>query len=296
MTEFHADDYGLFPTQSRRILDCCRDGALNGVSVMTNSACLPECMALLEPYMDKLHIAVHLNFMEGRCLSDPAKVDMLVKPDGTFSASFGKLLLASILPVRRKCQEQLRLEMKAQIVALLPYMDGKPLRIDSHAHYHMIPVVFDALMDVIREEDLMVAYIRIPRESLPIYWPHRKELRYFRPINLIKTAVLNILAERNLRKCRLALAGQERNVFLGVLYSGRMCGQNIRAVLKDALQLAEKRGGMLEILAHPGGVYEESDLMQLTNPDDIDFLSSPFREEEAAALRELKKQLSGHGI
>ena len=46
MTEFHADDYGLFPAQSRRILECCTGGALNGTSLLPNSPWLEDCLAM----------------------------------------------------------------------------------------------------------------------------------------------------------------------------------------------------------------------------------------------------------
>ena len=67
--EYHADDYGLFPAQSRRILDCSDHGVLNAISIMANSPYLPECMEMLRSYQDRLKITLHLNFMEGRAFS-----------------------------------------------------------------------------------------------------------------------------------------------------------------------------------------------------------------------------------
>lgn len=291
MTEFHADDYGLFPAQSRRILACCRYGVLNGISVITNSANLTECMDILRPYMGRLQIAVHLNFMEGYSLSDPKQVDMLTDQNGKFTVSFGRLVLASYLFARNKYRQQFRREIRAQIQALLPYLDGRKLRIDSHAHYHMVPVVFDALMDVIHEENLEVEYIRIPRERISLYWTHRKELTALRPINLLKVLVLNAFSKRNLRKYKCDLNEWKKNLFIGVLYSGRMCEQNLKALLPDAEWLVAQKGSYLEILAHPGGVYEEADIRGLTNSADIAFLTSVFREQEAKAFAALKEYM-----
>ena len=64
MTEFHADDYGLFPAQARRILQCYEKGALNGVSIMPNSPCLEQCLEMLPE--TGIALTVHLNLMEGR--------------------------------------------------------------------------------------------------------------------------------------------------------------------------------------------------------------------------------------
>lgn len=295
MTEYHADDYGLFPTQSRRIADCCLNGVTNGVSVMPNSPYLQECMEILRPIEKDLRIAVHLNFMEGHSICTPKEVDLLVNKQGIFNVSFGKLLLASVLPSRRRYRAQLKKEIHAQIHAVTPYLESRPVRIDSHSHYHMLPVVFDALMDVIQEENLSVSYIRIPEEYVKIYFSCRKELVQFLPINLLKVLVLNFLAKRNKRKYRKFLGSLERSVFCGVMYSGRMCSQNMRVLLPEMEHLAERLGKNLEILAHPGAVYEEEDIAQLTNEDDIAFLTSDLRQAEAEAFISLKSHANDEG-
>lgn len=41
----------------------------------------------------------------------------------------------------------------------------------------------------------------------------------------------------------------------------------------------------MEILAHPGGVYEEADIARLTHPDDVHFLTSDFRNQEATLFK-----------
>lgn len=293
MTEYHADDYGLFPVQSKRIIDCCTGGVVNGISVMPNSIYLSECMELLRPVMDQLQIAVHLNFIEGHALCSPEQIPCLVDSHGRFSVSFGRLLLASVLPAMRKQYRiQLQKEIRAQIHAVNFYLRGKALRIDGHAHYHMIPVVFDALMDVVRQEQLKVSYIRIPKEKIGFYFSLRKKLEHFRMINLLKTVILNVLAARNQYKYRDFMKGKD-GIFIGVMYSGRMSRRNMHTIVPAAEKLAEQTGQHLEILAHPGGVREKEDIQQLTNQDDIIFLTSAFREEEAAAFRSLKENRSG---
>ena len=72
-------------------------------------------MDMLQSYIGKIKVAVHLNFMEGRCLSDPKQVYHLVDDQGIFHASFGKLLLADFLPGREEYRQQLYREICAQI-------------------------------------------------------------------------------------------------------------------------------------------------------------------------------------
>ncbi len=288
--EYHADDYGLFPAQSRRILDCADRGVLNAVSVITNCPHLAACMEAFRPYEGHLDAAVHLNFMEGRAF----RSGLLTDEAGNYHVSFGSLLLRSFLPGREKYRSALREEIRAQIRALLPYLEGKPLRIDGHAHYHMLPVVFDALMDAVREEGVSVSYIRVPKDPVLLYLRHWRELDGFRPINLVKVLVLDLLAWRNERKYRDFFAGLEKRVFLGVLFSGNMSYQNVSAVLPEAEALAARKGWGVEVLAHPGGVSEPEDAKALTHKDDRAFLTSGGREREAEMFHKLL-EVSGHG-
>ena len=114
-------------------------------------------------------------------------------------------------------RQQLKQELSAQIKAVRKYFpEGAPVRLDGHAHYHMIPVVFDAMMDVIREEELPVSYIRIPREYLRIYLPHLKNLQEFSPINIVKVMILNFLSLRAEIRYGKILKNLEKKLLSGV--------------------------------------------------------------------------------
>lgn len=285
--EFHADDYGMFPIQSQRILDCCA-GALNGVSIMPNSEYLEQSMAGLSALEKDLTVAVHLNLIEGRSLCPPDQVPLLTREDGVFRCGFGSLLLHSFLPGRKEWKAQLKREYRAQIArvaSLLP--PGTALRLDGHAHYHMVPVAFDALMEVLQEENRPVSYIRIPREAWKLYLSHWRQLRGIAPVNLLKVGILNLLAWRNCRKYGGQLAAMEKKLFLGVFLSGRMCLENVKTLLPDALALAKEKGWGVEILSHPGGIREPEDIAKLTNRADIAFLTSPNRDLEGDMLKRI---------
>lgn len=285
--EYHADDYGMFPAQSRRILDCCQ-GALNGVSIMPNSPFLEEAVSMLESAGLDMSVAVHLNIIEGRSLCPPTQVPLLTHDDGVFRCGFGALLLHSFLPGRKRWKTQLKKELRAQIPRVASFLPPEtPLRLDSHAHYHMVPVVFDALMEVLAEEGWQVSYIRIPREYPMLYLRHWSALHGISPVNFLKVGILNLLSWRNSRKYRTRLENMEKRLFLGVFLSGGMFLENVRAVLPDALALAEEKGWGIELLSHPGGIKEPEDIAQLTNEADHVFLTSPNRDREARMLKEL---------
>lgn len=287
MIEFHADDFGLFPRQSRRILECCEKGVLNGVSILPNSDCLPECMEMLEPYMDRVAVTVHLNLVEGHSLSAPEDVPLLVDKAGNFNISFGKLLLASFSPARRDYANQIREEFKKQIRRVWELCGQKNLRLDSHVHYHMIPVVFDAMMEAVAQENFSVTYIRIPAESLRDYRPIHS-LAGFQSINLVKYLVLNTLACRDRRKYRAELAGMEQKTFYGVVCSGYMCYETARRILTSRKAWPHENEDV-EMLFHPGSVLEPEDQSCLTSADDRHFLTHAGRAAEAEALVRLKE-------
>jgi hypothetical protein len=279
--EFHADDYGLFPAQSHRILDCRRNGNLNGVSMMPNSPHIQECVSDLYPFLDTVAVTVHLNLIEGRSICDPGQIPLLVNEKGVFNSRFVPLLLRSFLPGRNALRAQLKQEFRAQIRAVREYLPKEvPLRLDGHAHYHMIPVVFDAMMDVVREDNLPVSYIRIPREYLRLYLPHLFRFRDFSPINLVKVLILNLLSVRAERKYGAYLKNLHQKLFLGVFLSGRMYYENAVHILPGAVSLAEKLGKDLEILGHPGGVFEDADIAEITSPEDREFLTDQLRNRE----------------
>ena len=288
MIEYHADDYGMFKTQSKHIMDCYHDGALNGISIMPNSPYLEECMAEIEGFRKKLAVAVHLNFVEGKPLT---KASRLVDRDGNFSIGFAKLLFVGFVPVLRIFyRKQVKREVEAQLLKCQPYMNDGKFRIDGHLHYHMLPIVFDSVMKVVKENNLQVSYIRFPREDMDIYRRASGKVKGIKPINIIKVLVLNTLAGRNERKYREALTGLDvkRKLFMGVMLSGHMFYDEVKECITHAADIMADRGLQdMEILFHPGDVTEESEVKELTSKDDLNFLNinSKNRHLEAEALK-----------
>ena len=92
MTEFHADDYGLFLEQSKRILECYEHGVLNGTSIISNGPELNECLRVLPE--KGMQLSVHLNLLQGHCLAPASEVPLLADERGQFHVSFSKLLFS----------------------------------------------------------------------------------------------------------------------------------------------------------------------------------------------------------
>lgn len=329
--EFHADDYGLFPEQSKRILHCMESGALNGVSIMPNSPYLQECMQMLAeacatrrkntsltdaafsndthfPESDNnrsdaelsclspsVSLTIHLNLVEGKALSPLHKVASLTNKDGVFRPSFGKLLAISYIPILRgHFLRQIRTEFRHQIRRCKPYFDdptfAQKIRLDSHVHFHMIPVVFDAMIQAARLEELHPSYIRIPKEPVFLYLKHLPRLEHIRPVNILKVLILNLLALRARLRYGSTPLGAAPALFSGVMLSGHMSQKNVRAILPDLLALCKKKNQGLEMLFHPGAVCSKEELRQVTSTDDKTFFTDAGRSEEAEALIALKNE------
>ena len=314
-TEFHADDYGLFIKESERILECCEQGALTGVSVMTTSSVLNECMEMLMQRCPQLLLTVHLNFYDGKALCAP-EVPLLTDENGIFHISFSRLVLASYLPaMRRKLQPQLEKELLAQMLAMKPWVrefyrtdrdENRPrserekmtgeggLRLDGHGHYHMIPIVCDALMNVIEREKLNVTFIRQPYEELSMYRPIFKRMVGFKPVNLLKVVIINHFVRRNRAKHPI-LNTLPQQVFSGLLFSTNLRIENAGAILPELEKRATARGCMGELLFHPGGVYEQEDLEKITIGKDRSFFCHENRRLEYEALHALGHSTASEG-
>ena len=289
MTEFHADDYGLFLEQSERILACFEHGVLNGTSIIANGPQLNECLKELPD--EGMYLTVHLNLMQGQCLAPAKEVPLLADETGRFCVTFAQLLFAGLSGKRDAYKHQIKAEYRAQIRKLLPLFQrtGRKLRIDGHAQWHVVPVSFDALMEVIGEEGLPVTYIRLPDEPLHLYLRHLFQLMPFPVINIVKALLLKLLVSRDRRTWKDRLQCMEQKLFLGVMLSGHFDYHRMKAILPAAESLATEKGIGLEILAHPGSVQLKENLAKVTNQDDYRFFTSPAREEEGKAFLMLKQ-------
>lgn len=243
-----ADDYGLSSNLSMRIKECLDNGGLTKVSVFPNF----EATNLSE--LKNAHISLHLNLVEGRCMSDRKDVDLITDNEGDFKYAFGGLLLKSIFH-KKKFESQIYAEIKEQLSfwkRLFP--DGTPLLIDSHQHTHMIPSVFKMLLRVISEEKVEVKYLRIPAEPLSPFIKCPSLYFTYKPINLIKQWLLKLLwlfDKPLFKKSNIPTA-----YFFGVLLSGEMDKKRVDKILPKYIELSKRKNRDLEVLLHPG--YLES--------------------------------------
>ena len=244
MIYFCADDYGLNSIISARIQQCADSGAINKVSVFPNFGSLDL------QKLQHTRISLHLNLVEGKCMANADRIGFLTEKDGRFRHTFGGLLKESLLH-RKAFEEQVYQEIREQILfyksALPP---GTPFCVDSHQHTHMIPGVFRALIRVLHDENINVAYMRIPAEPLMPYITTPSLYITYRAVNLIKQWLLNVLwiIDRRMLKDRTVPTAD----FLGILFSGEMDAARVNKILPKYIKRANKTGRDIEVLFHPG--------------------------------------------
>ena len=289
-----------------RSLECMRAGKLDSISIVPNMLSFEPCMELLYgeiPHLPFLPcMSVHLDFVEGRSLAGAAAVPDLVKEGGRLMGfGWGGLFLASCLPgKRRKIKPQLKREIKAQLKQTQEAIEKcmaiakeagvsckqKGLRIDSHQHAHMIPVVWEAILEAVAEEGYRVEYIRNSREPLGVFLTDVSLYRTYRPINFVKNRLLAFYAGRADRYCDEN--GIPRMYLWGLVMSGRMDRERIEKLYGKMLKKANKDRRNLEILFHPGITLPEEVTPEIAKEAVEEFYMRKDRHVEKEAVLSMK--------
>jgi hypothetical protein len=260
-------------------MECHDRGWLRRTSVIVNGAAWDRAVAALRS-RPRLEVSLHLNLFEGRPLSEAADVDLLVDGDGQFTRSFAALWAEGLLPRGRRARlgAQLRLEMRRQIEKFLDAFGDRPLfSVDSHVHYHVLPIVFHELLALCAEYP--IGALRLPCERL--YWPATPGAPRPPIMNIVKNIVLRTLCDAATPALR-SVSVKTGDAFIGVLGTGAMTFTHVRAAL-DHLRRAGAHG-TVEILFHPGRARPDEAWLWNDRPRLQAFYLSPDREREAELL------------
>ena len=209
---------------------------------------------------------------------------MLVDERGYFRLSFGEMFFWSLFR-KKRLKEQLKKEIRRQILRMEELMGGdRPLRVDSHGHYHMIPAVWDSLFETCQEMGIEIREIRIPAEPFgPIL--HDPYLVRKAPLSgMIKNMVMHLLYtyNRNFGKQPKDFDFKKKvPLFFGMIFTTRMTRLPVTRLLPSFRRLAAGSGRDLELMFHPGGL---SDHEVLWDERFRAFHTSANRRKEAGTL------------
>lgn len=191
----NADDFGLSDGANRRILDAFDKQVLHGASLLPNGSAFD---AAVREYRKRpgFVLSVHLNLIEGRPLSNPKDVPLLLDAKGYLNCSFGKLITLYLFATRKRRKallEQIGIEIRAQLAKVKAILHPKaPLRVDSHTHTHMLPFVFRTLAGLAKTMD--ISYIRVPNEQFFFFTGHVSFWKVYFGTGLIKLFLLKYLS------------------------------------------------------------------------------------------------------
>lgn len=283
MIYFCADDYGISPQCNNCVDDCLKYGTLNKVSVLPNGQ-ISEYKKLLSSGAE---ISLHINLVEGRPLSNPKDVDLIINDSGCFKYSFGGLFLLSFFAKRKKYEKQVYKEIKTQIRLWKECIGDKtPVSLDSHQHTYMIPWIFKILIQVIKDEDIDVKYLRIPEEPVSPYIFTPSLYREYCLKGIAKQWILKTLAFVNRNEFKKLKI--EPAYFMGAMFSGQLSEERLIKLLPQYLRLAEKKGRNIEIGFHPGCSQNVESLLDGSKESFHKFYFSPWRNIEYDTLINFK--------
>ena len=288
--DIHADDFGYSLNTSKDIIECVKSGNLNSFSIICNTSHFDDCMEYLYneiPSFDYLPlISVHINLPEGFSTSK------------SLPMSWGKLFINSYLN-KNKLKKEIKKEIKNQIektwgaikkcieIAEQNNVEVKQngLRLDSHVHTHLIPVVWESMIEVIEENNYDVEFIRNPKEPL----------KPFKVDSLLSYGVANILKNRILMTYSGKVDdycekhGLNKMYMWGLTMSGHMDFARIKKIYPKMIEYCEERNRDLEILFHPGLALEDEYSKEMNANYFKDFNSSKNRNIEKDSVLRIKE-------
>ena len=246
----HADDAGICKGITDRIFEAYHLGCLNRVSIIPNGEAFEYAIEKIKENRN-LECSIHINLVEGKALSRPEVIPMLVDPSGRFRKTFLTLWLTHLLGFRiKKClEEQVGIELHAQVARVKEALPGRKIIIDSHRYLHIIPFLFRIILK--HREQWNVESIRVIREHFFIGGLMFQGSLFLLLSNLAKHLVLNWFSARCMRiqkPCPIP----HPDWFIGVLYSGRMLPGIVKRVMKAILNKDQADTSTVELLFHPG--------------------------------------------
>jgi len=156
-----ADDFALAPGVSRAIADLIARSRLTATGCMTTSPFWPEHARMLDGLEEKADIGLHLTLTDQTPLGPMPRL----APQGRFPGN-ARLIVAALAGRLEKAE--IAAEIERQIDAFERGCGRQPAFIDGHHHVHQLPVIREAVIDVVRRR-LAGAYLRVccePRREI----------------------------------------------------------------------------------------------------------------------------------
>jgi chitin disaccharide deacetylase len=279
----NADDYGLSLGVTDNILDAYDNGVLSNTSIIPNTNVFDYAINQYK-IRKNLGLSIHLNLVEGKPLMPSKNMSLLVNKDGEYYHSFVSLwtrYLISNRSERLMLRSQVKQELRAQIKKVVDCFDDNfEIKIDSHLHFHLVPFVFNELLELKREFNIQ--YIRLPSERFFSYGGNGQVHLYFSS-NIIKYWLLKYLSTLY-RPMLSAMGIRTCDHFIGVLFTGQMTEGAVRCALMR-INSHYRRNHLVEILFHPGGAKAGEENLWSKRDDLKRYYYSDWRSRELDTIK-----------
>ena len=231
----NADDFGLTKYNNQAVLEGYVNGFLSSASLCANGEGFENAVHDILPDCPNLGIAVHLNIMEGKALTE---CNLLTDKNGYFNKSYYYLMFNQH---NKELLKQIEEEFRAQIQKVVELV--KVDHLDSHVHTHAIPTIFEITCKLAKEYNL--EYVRTQNEEFYTIPKLKKHLNISYPINILKILLLKYYTRINNKTLSKYNLKTNDNI-LGVGYTGMMDSDAIEYGLKNI-----DKEVVIEALIHP---------------------------------------------
>lgn len=302
--EIHADDFGQTINTSKEILELMKNGHLDGISILPNMSVFDKCIELYEQTISELPfiplMSIHLDLVEGKMLSETGNVPWTWKglfinsyiPTKSNKELFNRIKEEIRYQIERAQHSICKIRSKAKDIGVYDTNNNEislnRIRIDSHQHTHMIPIVWRALIEVIEEEEYTIEFVRDSHELKTPFLNNYKQ-NAWSPINLVKNIILSIYAPRVERYAKKSQA--EYRYLWGLIMSGHMDIIRIKRVMPDMVKKCEDRQMGIEMNFHPGLMLKGEFLPEIPKQSVEKFYLSENRKIEYAAVTQMHDYL-----
>ncbi len=285
---FNADDFGISEENTQNISDCF-DYGLDSCSVIVNNNYVTREIIRNKIFSKNKKTNLHLNLIEGTAITQSKEnyeKNFITNKHNTFDNSFIKLIFIyyfSLGDKKKLVKKQIKEEIENQIKKYI-YITNKYdfISIDSHQHVHLIPFIFDIILDLSKK--YKIKYIRTTKEILLI---DELLISFFSNLsNIIKLYALNYfsyLAKKKLHKFEIKTC----KYFFGVMFTGKITSDKIKKYLKKL----KNDKDTLEILLHPGFINKKENNDFFKNSKFKNYYSSIDRKIEKKNFTSGKIQL-----
>ena len=269
---FNADDFGISEENSQNISDCFKYG-LDACSIIVNSDYINHQIIKEKVLNKNKNIKLHLNLIEGNSLFENQKdINLLTNKRNLFDNSFIRLCFKYYFGSNIKkslIKKQTKKAIEKQIIKYLNITkQNNYISIDSHQHIHLIPFIFDLIVDLSKK--YKIEYIRTTSEYISFNFNSKAFLNSIN--NLSKLIILNFFSDIAKKKIKnTTIKTSDR--FLGVMHTGRM---NLE-IIKKYLRKNENKIKSIEILLHPGYTEKEKENYFINNSKFYNYYSSKNR-------------------